>query len=279
MVRSRGKLKAQTPPAEAVPITAVAAKVEDVPVGVARTRTVQAFNTVEIKAQVTGILAADLRCRKARKYTQGDIVAQIDPRPYQAALDQVTAQRAEDAANCERAARSATLSAPGEETSSRPVQQVDDQQATVNKLVAMLQADTAAIETAQINLDYCTIRAPINGRVSFHQTDVGNLIQVASQTGIVSITQDKPISVVFTLAEAELPSHSAGYGEGNCPSQSTRATTGASSPMGNCSRRTMRSIRHRHRSSSRRRSPTTTTRCGRASSSMHACASTRSIMR
>jgi membrane fusion protein, multidrug efflux system len=64
---------------------------------------------------------------------------------------------------------------------------------------------TAAIETARINRDYCTTRAPINGRVSFHQTDIGNLIEAANQTGIVSITQDRPISVVFRLPEAELP--------------------------------------------------------------------------
>ena len=85
------------------------------------------------------------------------------------------------------------------------MQQVDDQRATVNKLMASIAADTAAIETAQINLDYCVIRSPIDGRVSLYQVDVGNLIEVASQTtGIISITQDKPISVVFTLPEADL---------------------------------------------------------------------------
>ena len=100
--------EAQTPPSEAVPITAVAAKVEDVPVELRELGTVQAFNTVEIKAQVTGTLARFL-VQEGQEVHQGDIVAQIDPRPYQAALDQVTAQRAEDAANCK--ARSSTCNA------------------------------------------------------------------------------------------------------------------------------------------------------------------------
>jgi multidrug efflux system membrane fusion protein len=196
--------EAKNPPPEAVPVTAVAAKVQDMPVELRGLGTVQAFNMVEIKAQVTGTLVA-IPVQEGQEVHQGDIVAQIDPRPYQAALDQVTAQRAEDAAQLQSAQLDLQRYQHLAKSSFAPVQQVDDQQATVNKLIATLQADAAAIETARINLDYCTIRAPINGRVSFHQTDVGNLIQVANQTGIVSITQDKPISVVFTLAEAELP--------------------------------------------------------------------------
>ena len=136
---------------------------------------------------------------------QGDIVAQIDPRPYQAALDQAT--RSAPRTRRSYKARNSICNAISiwRKNQFAPVQQVDDQQATVNKLAAAMQADTAAIETAQINLGYCTIRAPINGHVSFHQTDIGNLIEVANQTGIVSITQDKPISLVFTLPEAHLP--------------------------------------------------------------------------
>jgi membrane fusion protein, multidrug efflux system len=191
-------------PAPAVPVTATPAKLQDVPVYLRGLGTVLAFNTVEIKAQVNGMLIA-IPVHEGQEVRQGDIVAQIDPRPYQAALDQATAQRAEDAAQLQSAQLDLQRYQHLAKSQFAPVQQVDDQQATVNKLVATMQADTAAIETAQINLDYCTIRAPINGRVSFHQTDIGNLIEVANQTGIVSITQDKPISVVFTLPEAQLP--------------------------------------------------------------------------
>ena len=192
------------PPPPAVPVTTAPVKTADVPVYLRGIGTVQAFNTVEIKAQVNGVLVS-LPVKEGQEVKPGDVVALIDQRPYKAALDQATAQRAEDVAQLQSAkldlARYQDLAKKG----FAPVQQVDDQQAQVNKLTAAIQADTAAIETAQINLDYCVIRAPISGRVSLYQTDAGNLIEVASQTGIVSITQDKPIAVVFTLPEADLP--------------------------------------------------------------------------
>jgi multidrug efflux system membrane fusion protein len=188
----------------AVPVTVTPARVQDVPVDLRGLGTVQAFNTVEIKAQANGTLIA-IPVQEGQEVHQGDIVAQIDPRPYQAALDQANAQRAEDVAQLQSAQLDLERFANLAKKQFAPVQQVDDQRATVNKLAAAIQADTAAIETAQINLGYCTIRAPINGHVSFRQTDVGNLIEVANQTGIVSITQDKPISLVFTLPEADLP--------------------------------------------------------------------------
>jgi membrane fusion protein, multidrug efflux system len=217
LTREYSSLHAQAPvPSPAVPIAAAPAKVQDVPVYLRGLGTVQAFNTVEIKAQVNGMLTA-IPVQEGQEVHQGDIVAEIDPRPYQATLDQVTAQRAEDAAQLQSAQLDLERYQHLAKSQFAPVQQVDDQQATVNKLVATVQADTAAIETAQINLDYCTIRAPINGRVSFHQTDIGNLIQTASQTGIVSITQDKPISVVFTLAESQLPRIQQAMANGTLP--------------------------------------------------------------
>ncbi len=207
-------MAASDPPA--VPVTAQAAKVQDVPVYLRGLGTVQAFNTVEIKAQVNGTLVS-LPVREGQEVRQGDIVAEIDPRPYKAALDQATAQRAEDAAQLQSAMLDLNRYQSLAKQSFAPVQQVDDQRATVQKLVAAVQADSAAIETAQINLGFCTIRAPINGRVSLYQTDIGNLIEVSSQTGIVSITQDKPISVVFTLPEADLPRVQDAMAKGKLP--------------------------------------------------------------
>jgi membrane fusion protein, multidrug efflux system len=200
----------------AVPVTVAPVKSDDVPVYLRGIGTVQAFNTVEIKAQVSGVLVS-LPVKEGQEVKPGDIVALIDQRPYKAALDQATAQRAEDLAQLQSAkldlARYQDLAKKG----FAPVQQVDDQQAQVNKLTAAVQADTAAIETAQINLDYCVIRSPISGRVSIYQTDAGNLIEVASQTGIVSITQDKPISVVFTLPEVDLPRIQDAMAKGTLP--------------------------------------------------------------
>jgi membrane fusion protein, multidrug efflux system len=190
------------PPPE-IPVTTAATLVQDVPVYLDGLGTVQAFNVDEIKAQVNGYLIS-LPAREGQEVHKGDIIAEIDPAPYKAALDQTVAQRAEDTALLQ----STQLDLQRYQALARrgfaPIQQVDDQQATVNKDIAAVALDNAAIETAQINLNYCTIRAPIDGRVSLYQTDIGNVIEVASQTGILSVTQDKPISVVFTLPEADL---------------------------------------------------------------------------
>jgi multidrug efflux system membrane fusion protein len=184
-------------------VATATAQVHDVPVFLGGLGTVQAFNTVEVKAQVNGYLIS-LPVKEGQEVKKGDIVAEIDPRPYKAILDQATAQRQEDEATLKSAQLDLQRFQSLAKRDFAPVQQVDDQQGMVGKTTAAIAADTAAIETAQLNLDYSTIRSPIDGRISLYQVDVGNLIEVASQTGIVSITQDKPISVVFTLPEAEL---------------------------------------------------------------------------
>jgi multidrug efflux system membrane fusion protein len=186
-----------------VPVTTAAAQVGDVPVLLDGLGTVQAFNVVQIKAQVSGTLVA-LPAREGQEVHKGDIVAEIDPRPYQAALDQANAKQQEDAATLQSAQLDLRRYQSLARSSFAPIQQVDDQQATVSKTQAAIAADNAAIETAKINLGYCVIRAPFDGRVSLYQVDVGNLIEPGSQTGIISITQDKPIAVVFTLPEADL---------------------------------------------------------------------------
>jgi membrane fusion protein, multidrug efflux system len=207
----------QSQPPE-VPVTVATAKVRNVPLYLDGIGTVQAFNTVQVKAQVNGILVA-LPAHEGQEVRQGDVVAEIDPAPYKAALDQAEAQRAEDEAQLQSAQLDLRRYQSLAKSSFAPIQQVDDQQAIVNKDIASVEADTAVIETAQINLGYCTIRAPFAGRVSLYQTDVGNLIQANGQTGIISIDQDKPIAVVFTLPEAELPQVQAGRAHGVLPVQ------------------------------------------------------------
>jgi membrane fusion protein, multidrug efflux system len=198
--------QAEAPPAwpPAVPVSATPAKVQDVPVYFRGLGTVQAVKTVEIRAQVSGTLVA-VPVKEGQEVKQGDIVAQIDPRPFKAALDQATAQRTGDTAQLEGAQLDLRRYQTLAKKEFAPVQQVDQQTATVNKLAASVQADTAAIETAQINLGFTTIRSPIDGRISLYQTDAGNLIESANQTNILSITQVKPIEAVFTLPEEEFP--------------------------------------------------------------------------
>jgi multidrug efflux system membrane fusion protein len=190
-------------PQSQIPVTTATARRQDVPVFLDGLGTVQAFNVVQIKAQVNGTLVA-LPAHEGQEVHKGDIIAEIDPRPYQAALDQATAQRAEDLAQLQSAQADLKRYQDLAKRSFAPVQQVDDQQAIVNKDIAAIAADTAAMETARINLGFCVIRAPIDGRVSLYQIDAGNLIEVATQSAIVTITQDKPISVVFTLPEGDL---------------------------------------------------------------------------
>jgi membrane fusion protein, multidrug efflux system len=202
---SRGRVLAAGPAAPpSIPVSTAPSKAADVPVYLRGLGAVQAFNTVEIKAQVSGRLIS-LPAKEGQEVKPGDIVALIDERPYKAALDQAVAQRAEDVAQLQSAQLDLHRYQDLAKKGFAPTQQVDDQQAMVYKLTAAIAADTAAIETAQINLDYCVIRAPISGRISLYQTDVGNLIEVSNQTGIVSITQDKPIAVVFTMPESDLP--------------------------------------------------------------------------
>jgi membrane fusion protein, multidrug efflux system len=211
---------AQAPPP--IPVTAEPAKTSDVPVFLRGIGTVQALNTVDIKSQVNGILIA-LPVKQGQEVHQGDVVAQIDPRPYQAALDQAVAQRAGDQAQLASAQRDLQRYQSLAKSSFAPQQQVDQQRAAVDKLTASIAADTAAIETARLNLSFCTIHAPIDGRVGFYQIDVGNLIEVANQTGILTIVQDKPITAVFTLPEADLPRIQAGMAKGALPVQAFAA--------------------------------------------------------
>ncbi len=215
---------ADSAPPPQVPVTTAGAQVRDVPVFLEGLGTVQAYNVVEMKAQVNGTLVA-LPAHEGQEVKKGDVIAEIDPTPYKAALDQAVAQRAEDAALLQSAQLDLKRYQNLAQKDFAPIQQVDDQQAAVNKDMASVALDNAAIETAQFNLNNCILRAPIDGRVSLYQVDAGNLIEVASQTttGIVSITQDKPISVVFTLPEADLAQVQAARAKGAVPVQASNS--------------------------------------------------------
>jgi multidrug efflux system membrane fusion protein len=190
-------------PAPSVPVTTASARIQDVPEFLSGLGTVQALNIVQIKAQVNGTLIA-LPVPQGHEVHKGEIVAEIDPRPYKAALDQAMAQRDEDTALLQSATLDLRRYVDLAKRSFAPAQQVDDQRSTVAKDTAAVALDNAMVETAQINLGYCVIRSPIDGRLSFYLITVGNFIQTTGLTGIVSITQDKPISVVLTLPEEDL---------------------------------------------------------------------------
>ncbi len=199
-----------------IPVNVAAATARDIPVNLLGLGTVQAYNAIDIRAQVSGVLEA-VPVTEGQEVAKGTLVAVIDPRPFKAALDRANAQLQADQAQLQDAKLDLQRFKTLAKDSFSPQQQVDSQQALASKEAAAVASDTAAIETAQLNLDYCFIRSPVAGRVSLRRVDPGNLIEEANQTTVVSITQDKPISVVFTLPESQLPRVQAAMRKGALP--------------------------------------------------------------
>jgi multidrug efflux system membrane fusion protein len=189
---------------EAITVTTAASRIADVPVTIDAVGTVQALNTVTIRTQVDGRLMR-LAFTEGQDVKRGDVLAEIDPALYKAQYDQAVAKKAQDEANLANARvdlkRYEKLVA-GKFLSH---QQYATQKALVAQLEAQVRADDAAIANTQTTLEYATIRSPIDGRVGIRLVDVGNILRASDQTGIVVVTQLKPIYVVFTLPQQALP--------------------------------------------------------------------------
>lgn len=192
------------PAPPAVPVTIAHAVRQDVPIDLFGLGSVQAFNAVLVRARVDGTLM-QVPVTEGQEVNQGDVLAIIDPRPFQAALNAAIAKRAQDQADLENAKRDLTRYSSLAQSSFASRQQVDTQQSMVNRLTAMIAGDEAAVETAQLNLGYCTVTSPIQGRVGLRQVDPGNLVHAADANGIMTITQIHPISILFTLPQDTLP--------------------------------------------------------------------------
>jgi len=184
-----------------VVIQTAAAVREDVPVYLDGLGTISAYNTVTVHTQVAGHLDKVL-FNEGQDVHEGDLLAIVDPRTYQAAYDSAVATRDKDAANLENAQRDLTRY---ENLGADIAHQIlDTQRATVAQLTATVRADNAAIENTRAQLSYTHITAPINGRTGIRQVDVGNLIQPGDTGGIVVLTQLQPISVIFSLPQQDL---------------------------------------------------------------------------
>jgi multidrug efflux system membrane fusion protein len=192
---------AQAASSQAIPVTAGVAKTDDVPIYRTGLGAVQAFNTVAVKVRVDGQLNS-VAFTEGQDVKTNDVLAQIDPRSFQAALDQAKATQAKDQAQLENARLDLKRFVDLGEFATR--QSVDTQKASVRQLEAAVQADAAAVENAQVQLDYTTIRAPLSGRTGLRLVDSGNIVHATDPNGLVVITQLQPISVIFTLPQDQL---------------------------------------------------------------------------
>ena len=164
--------------------------------------TVQGFNTVQVRTRVDGQIDK-IAFQEGQLVNQGDLLVEIDPRPFQGVLDQAKAKKAQDEANLANANLDLQRFTKLGEFATR--QQTDTQRSTVAQLTAQVAADDAAIANAQTQLDYTQVKAPITGVAGLRQVDIGNIVNASTQTGIVTISQIEPIAVIFTAPEDRLP--------------------------------------------------------------------------
>jgi multidrug efflux system membrane fusion protein len=198
-----------------VPVTVTEVKKADFPVYLLGLGTVQPYRTVTLRSRVDGQITK-VSFKQGQMVKQGDPLIEIDKRPYQAALDQVKAKKQLDQAtlanaqkDLERYLKAGTLA--------NSQQQIDTQQTLVAQQQAQIAADDAAIESAQTQLDYTTIASPLTGKIGFRTVDPGNIVHAADQTGIVTIVQLQPISVVLTAPEERIPTINAALLAGVVP--------------------------------------------------------------
>ncbi|WP_426425478.1 efflux RND transporter periplasmic adaptor subunit [Bradyrhizobium genosp. A] len=199
------------PRVAAVPVSIAPVQKADFPVYLTGLGTVQGFNTVQVRTRVDGQIDK-IAFTEGQMVKQGDLLVEIDPRPFQAVLDQAKAKRAQDEANLANANLDLQRYTKLGEFATR--QQTDTQRSTVAQLTAQIAADEAAISNAQTQLDYTQVKSPITGVAGLRQVDIGNIVNASSQTGVVTIAQVEPITVIFTAPEDQLPYISEGQKSG-----------------------------------------------------------------
>lgn len=204
MTRPSPSASPQAAKSNPVPVVTAEAARRDLAVHLQGLATVQAFNTVTIRAQVDGQLTR-IAFREGQEVHVGDLLAEIDPRGYQAALDQAVARKAQDEAQLTNARNDLQRYRGLVAQNYVARQQLDVTEALVKQLEAAVLGDRASIEAAQVTLGYTAIRSPLEGRAGIRLTDVGNIVKASDSAGIVVVTQMRPISLLFTLPEENLP--------------------------------------------------------------------------
>ena len=187
-----------------VPVLVAPAETRDVPIYLDGLGTIQALNTVTMKAMVDGPLVT-VNFQEGQDVRKGDVLAQIDPRTYKAALDSAVAKKAQDESQLANARLDLARYQKLVTNNYASAQQADTAKAQVAQFEALVQQDQAQIDTARTQLGYTTITAPIDGLTGIRQVDAGNIVHAVDPTGIVVLTQIQPVSVVFTLPQQSLP--------------------------------------------------------------------------
>jgi membrane fusion protein, multidrug efflux system len=190
--------------APTAPIVAGVVAQHDVPIYLTGVGTVIAFNTDIVRAQIQGQIIS-INFTEGQHVHIGDLLAQIDPRPYQAQIEQFTANRDRDEAQLENAQANLNRYTPLEQKGFATTQLLDTQKAQVAQLRSAVKSDQALIDAANVQLSYTRLTSPIDGITGIRQIDVGNVIHPTDANGLVVVTQIEPISVIFTLPETDLP--------------------------------------------------------------------------
>ncbi len=213
---SKGGRRGGPPASEPVPVLATAARAADVPVYLDGVGTAKALNTVTVRSQVDGKII-NISFTEGQDVPAGYVLAKIDPTTYQAAFDQTVAKKAQDEAQLANARLDLDRYTRLAATNAVNKQQLDTQRALVSQLEAQIKLDQAAVDNARAILSYTDIVAPIAGRTGIRLVDAGNLVRGAEATGIVILTQLRPISVFFSLPQQNLPDLTKGMAEGQLP--------------------------------------------------------------
>jgi membrane fusion protein, multidrug efflux system len=200
MGRDKARAAASATGQPAVPVTIAIAEARDVPVVIRGLGNVQAYKTVAIRSRVEGQIVK-ISFEEGQNVKAGDQLFQIDPRPFQAMLDQANANLKKDEAQLEGAQLDLERYGKLVPTGFQSKQSWDQQKATVDSLRASIDADKAQIDNAKLNLSYADIRSPIDGRTGQRLVDLGNMVQANQNTTLVTITQIKPIFVNFTVPQ------------------------------------------------------------------------------
>ncbi len=192
------------------PVRVETVQQKDMEVRVPGLGTVTAFNTVAVRSQVSGPIV-QIAFTEGQNVKQGDLLVEIDPRPFQIQLQQAQGQQARNEAELTNARQDLKRYQTLYKQDSIARQQVDTQAALVKRLEAQAYSDKAAVDEAQLNLEYTKVLAPIDGRLGLRNIDIGNLVTANAAEALVTITQVKPVSVVFSIPEVHLAEVAAQY--------------------------------------------------------------------